>query len=424
MHKLWQSTYKEFLLLKRDIGGLVILFVMPLILVITVTLIQESTSQHIFNSKIKVLLIDNDANELSQTIISNLKEGNSFEIITSIDKKSITEDQVNDLILSSQYKLAIIIPKDLTKNLKAKVSQNVSKILKEFEISEDNSVENVEIDTQQIKLYFDPTIQLSFRNGIKSAIDNMVSKIETQSIYKAFKEELEIDKDVFENKEFISFLEINPQKNNKEIKPNSVQHNVPAWALFAIFFIIVPLSINIVNEKNQGTFVRLKTNPISYATILGGKVIIYLTVCLIQFALMLLVGLYLFPYLGLPNFDINGSYFLLFLVAIFSGLAAIGIGILIGTIASTQEQSAPFGATLVVILAAIGGVWIPVFAMPKMMQLFAKISPMNWGLNCFYDVIIRDNSFIEILPEILLMGLFFVLMISLAIYYDKAKNTV
>ena len=424
MHKLWQSTYKEFLLLKRDIGGLVILFVMPLILVITVTLIQESTSQHIFNSKIKILLIDNDIDELSKTIISNLNDSNSFEIVTKIDEKQITEEQVNDLILSSKYKLAIIIPQDLTKNLSTKVSQNVSKILEEFEISENVAVENVEIETQQIKLYFDPTIQLSFRNGIKNAIDNMVSKIETQSIYKAFKDELEIDKDVFENKKFISFLEINPQKNNKEIKPNSVQHNVPAWALFAIFFIIVPLSINIVNEKNQGTFVRLKTNPISYATILGGKVIIYLIVCLIQFALMLLVGLYLFPYLGLPNFDVNGSYFLLFLVAVFSGLAAISIGILIGTIASTQEQSAPFGATLVVILAAVGGVWIPVFAMPKIMQLFAKISPMNWGLNCFYDVIIRDNSFVEILPEILLMGFFFIVMIAIAIYYDKAKNTV
>ncbi len=424
MYKLWRSTYKEFLLLKRDIGGLVILFIMPLILVVTVTLIQESTSSQIFNSKIKILLIDNDTNALSKSIISNLKDSNSFEIVTKIDGKQITESQVNDLILSSEYKLAIIIPKDLTKNLRVKVSLNVSKILEEFEITEDDAVELDEIDTQQIKLYFDPTIQLSFRNGIKNAIDNMVSKIETQSIYKAFKDELEIDKEVFENKKFISFLEINPQKNNKEIKPNSVQHNVPAWALFAIFFIIVPLSINIVNEKNQGTFVRLKTNPISYATILGGKVIIYLIVCLIQFALMLLVGLYLFPYLGLPNFDINGSYFLLFLVAIFSGLAAIGIGILIGTVASTQEQSAPFGATLVVILAAVGGVWIPVFAMPKIMQLFAKISPMNWGLNCFYDVIIRDNSFIGILPEILLMGIFFVLMLFIAIYYDKAKNTV
>jgi len=424
MHKLWQSTYKEFLLLRRDIGGLVILFVMPLILVITVTLIQESTSQHIFNSKIKILLIDNDKDELSKTIISNLNDSNSFEIITKIDEKQINEKQVNDLILSSKYKLAIIIPNDLTKNLSAKVSQNVSKILEEFEITEHVAVENEEIETQQIKLYFDPTIQLSFRNGIKNAINNMVSKIETQSIYKAFKEELEIDNDVFEDKKFISFLEINPKKNNKEIKPNSVQHNVPAWALFAIFFIIVPLSINIVNEKNQRTFVRLKTNPISYATILGGKVIIYLVVCLIQFTLMLLVGLYLFPYLGLPNFDINGSYFLLFLVAIFSGLAAISIGILIGTIASTQEQSAPFGATLVVILAAVGGVWIPVFAMPNIMQLFAKISPMNWGLNCFYDVIIRDNSFIEILPEILLMGFFFIVMLAIAKYYDKAKNTV
>lgn len=424
MYKLWRSTYKEFLLLKRDIGGLVILFIMPLILVVTVTLIQESTSSQIFNSKIKILLIDNDTNALSKSIISNLKDSNSFEIVTKIDGKQITESQVNDLILSSEYKLAIIIPKDLTKNLRVKVSLNVSKILEEFEITEDDAVELDEIDTQQIKLYFDPTIQLSFRNGIKNAIDNMVSKIETQSIYKAFKDELEIDKEVFENKKFISFLEINPQKNNKEIKPNSVQHNVPAWALFAIFFIIVPLSINIVNEKNQGTFVRLKTNPISYTTILGGKVIIYLIVCLIQFSLMLLVGLYLFPYLGLPNFDINGSYFLLFLVAIFSGLAAIGIGILIGTVASTQEQSAPFGATLVVILAAVGGVWIPVFAMPKIMQLFARISPMNWGLNCFYDVIIRDNSFIGILPEILLMGIFFVLMLFIAIYYDKAKNTV
>ena len=97
---------------------------------------------------------------------------------------------------------------------------------------------------------------------------------------------------------------------------------------------------------------------------------------------------------------------------------------MIGTIAETQEQSAPFGATLVVILAAVGGVWIPVFAMPKMMQIFAQISPMNWGLNCFYDVIIRNNSFIEIFPELLMMGLFFVAMMAISIYYDKAKNSV
>jgi len=424
MHKLWMATYKEFLLLKRDFGGLIILFLMPLVLVITVTIIQESTVQHLFTSKIPVLLIDNDSNELSHSIISNLKQNNSFEVVSEIDGRSISEKEANDLVLKGKYKLAIVIPEGLTENLNAKVSQNVAKILNEFDINEDPVLVEKDISIQQIKLYFDPTLQISFRNAIKNGIDNMVSKIETQSIYQVFEEELEIENNAFENSEFISFLEINPQKNNIEIKPNSVQHNVPAWTLFAIFFIIVPLSINIVKEKSQGTFVRLKTNPISYTTILGGKVVIYLLVCLIQFTLMLLVGLYLFPYLGLPDFEINGSYLLLFLVAIFSGLSAISIGILIGTIAETQEQSAPFGATLVVILAAIGGVWVPVFAMPKIMQLFAKISPMNWGLNCFYDVIIRNESFIDIVPEISLLALFFIILLSLAIYYDKVKNTV
>ncbi len=424
MHKLGMATYKEFLLLKRDFGGLIILFLMPLVLVITITIIQESTAQQIFNSKLSVLLIDNDKDELSQSIISNLDQNKLLKVVDQIDGVVIDEKKANDLVLQGEYKLAIVIPEGLTKNLNTKVSQNVSRVLEQFELNEEKQIEDKLVDTQQIKLYFDPALQNSIKNAIKSSIDNMVSKIETQSIYKAFKDELEIEEVAFDNKEFVSFLEINPQKNNVEIKPNSVQHNVPAWTLFAIFFIIVPLSINMVKEKNQGTFVRLKTNPISYITILGGKVLVYLSVCLIQFALMLMVGLYLFPYLGLPNFEVNGSYLLLFLVAIFSGLSAIGIGILIGTIADTQEQSAPFGATLVVILAAVGGVWIPVFAMPKMMQIFAQISPMNWGLNCFYDVIIRDNRFMQILPELLLLGLFFVGMMAISIYYDKAKNRV
>ena len=418
------ATYKEFLLLKRDFGGLIILFLMPLVLVITITIIQESTAQQIFNSQLSVLVIDNDKDDLSQSIITNLNQNKLLKVVDKIDGVVIDETKANDLVLQGEYKLAIVIPEGLTNNLNTKVSQNVSKILKQFEINGEDSSEKIEVNSQQIKLYFDPTLQISIRNAIKNSIDKMVSKIETQSVYSAFKDELEIEDDAFDQTEFVSFLEINPQKNNVEIKPNSVQHNVPAWTLFAIFFIIVPLSINMVKEKSQGTFVRLKTNPISYATIIGGKVLVYLTVCLIQFALMLLVGLYLFPYLGLPNFEVNGSYLLLFLVAIFSGLSAIGIGILIGTIADTQEQSAPFGATLVVILAAVGGVWIPVFAMPKMMQLFAQISPMNWGLNCFYDVIIRDNSFMEILPELLLLGLFFVGMLAISIYYDKAKNSV
>ena len=138
MYKLWRSAYKEYLLLKRDFGGLIILFVMPLVLVIAVTLIQETTYNQIFTSKISVLLLDNDSADLSQSIIAGLKQNSLFDIVEEINGKKLTEEQVNDLILKGKYKMAVVIPGSLTENLNLKVSQSVSKVLEELVLSDED----------------------------------------------------------------------------------------------------------------------------------------------------------------------------------------------------------------------------------------------------------------------------------------------
>ena len=420
MHKLWASTYKELLLLIRDFGGLVILFVMPLVLIVTITLIQDSTFKTVNDSKIPILLVDHDKGEISKTIFEDLNASNSFEIITNTN-----ESEARNLVFKGAYQLAIVIPKDLSSDLERKVNQNVEGILSKFGVEEEAVVKE-KFTKKEVKLFFDPATQQTFKTSVKNGIDKMISKIETASIYKAFQEQVSDDESevVFDTESFISFKEITPHQGQKDIVPNSVQHNVPAWTLFAIFFIIVPLSINIVKEKSQGTFVRLRTNPVSYATVLGGKTIVYLMVCMLQFVFMLLIGVYLFPKLGLPVLDISGRIPLLCIVTFFSGLAAIGLGLLLGTIAKTQEQSVPFGATFVVILAAMGGVWVPVFVMPEIMQTLSNISPMNWGLNAYYDVFLRQSSFIEIIPEITLLLLFFIITTLIAIFYNEKKNAV
>src|SRR5690606_22320708 len=422
MHKLMASARKEFLLLIRDIGGIAILFVMPLILIVTITLIQDSTFKTVTDAKIPILVVNNDHGNVSETIMEGLKESNAFEVILN---KS--EENSKDLVFKGKYQLAIVIPENLSSGLEQKVAHNVDGIIAKFGLEEEkNTSPKAIVHSKEVKLYFDPATQISFKSSVKNGIDKMVSKIETQSIYKAFQEQITDDptEAIFETENFITFKEILPKENNKELIPNSVQHNVPAWTLFAIFFIIVPLSINIVKEKSQGTFVRLRTNPVSYTTVLGGKTLVYLVVCLVQFVLMLSVGVFLFPAIGLPTLDISGRLPLLFVVAIFAGLAAIGLGLLLGTIAKTQEQSAPFGATFVVILAALGGVWVPVFIMPKFMQTLSNISAMNWGLNSFYDVFLRQGSLLDILPEISLLFLFFIATTLIAIVYNEKKNTV
>ncbi|PIF69700.1 ABC transporter permease [Flavobacterium sp. 2] len=425
IYKIWMSVVKEFLLLKRDLGGLIILFIMPLVLVITVTLIQDSTFKKVSDSKIPILLVDNDKGSVSKTVFDNLEKSDLFSVVTQIDNKTITEDIARENVYKGKFQLAIVIPKDLSSDLQAKVDQNVEKIVSSLGMTDSTAASEPKriIKEKEVKLYFDPAVQMSFKNAVMSSIDKMISQIETKSIYTTFQNQLGGNAD-FDQKSFISFKEIIPRINNKEVRPNSVQHNVPAWTLFAIFFIVIPLSINIVKEKSQGTFVRLRTNPVSNLVVIIGKTITYSIICMIQFYMMVAVAVFLFPSIGLPSLNIEGHLALMSVVALFSGFAAIGFGILLGTVASTQEQSAPFGATSVIILAAIGGVWVPVFAMPKIMQIIAKSSPMNWGLEAFYDVLLRSVSFLEIIPKISLLFLFFIITTSIALFYDKKKRTV
>lgn len=422
--KLQQSIVKELKLLFRDLGGLITLFVMPVILVVVVTSIQDSTYQSIGASKIPVLWIDHDHDSISLRVQKELEASQSFSLVTAINKYPLTEEVAKKEVFKGNYQMAIVIPKNLTSDLNIKVRQNVDGILDEMGMST-TAYEPINVSKKEIRLYFDPATQTAFKNGIKSNIDKMVAQLESDAIYKTFEEQLGGSASASFNDSFISFKEIVPQQKNKDVLPNSVQHNVPAWTLFAIFFIMVPLSINIVKEKNQGTYLRLLSSPTSNIILYLGKICTYLIICLLQFYVILAISGLVFPYLNLPELNLSASQIVLMsALTLTVGLAAISLGILLGIVAKTQEQSAPFGATFVVILAAIGGVWIPVFAMSEAMQLVSKISPMNWALNGYYDIVLRNGGFADIIPEMLLLSLFFAVITTCALIYDKKKRTV
>ena len=417
-----QTIKKEITLIIRDLGGLIVLFLMPLLLILIVTFVQDGAYKAISKEKTSILLVDNDKGEISHKIKEILNNSDIFNIVTQQNNQPINEVQAQQKVLKGEYLMAIIIPENLSLIIKNQVSNNVNNIINTFTGDKIQSIENKGVINNEIRLYFDPTLQISFKENIKINIDKIIYSIENQYIYEAFQQQLEVENRELSQK-IISFKEINPKVNQEEEKlPNSVQHNVPAWALFAIFFIVIPLSSNIVKEKLQGTGLRVFTSPQPYSFFLLGKIITYLIISVLQFILMLLVGLYFFPLLGLPALDISGKLLLLLFVAMASGLSAISIGILLGTVASTQEQSAPLGATLTVILAAIGGIWVPVFAMPHIMQIISKISPMHWALQAFYDILLRDGNFLLILPKVSLLLGFSIVCFLIAIYYEKIRK--
>ena len=302
LYKLWRSFIKEIQLLKRDSGGIVIIFLMPLLLIITITLIQDSTFKNLEGSKIPIIFIDNDKSEVSKVIKKELETSKTFELVTDYNEKSAKK-----AVFTGDYQMAIVIPENLTKDLNSNIDSKVQTVVSSFGLETDStSTKAVASKTKDIHLYFDPATNAGFKNSVMNAINKMVFEIENKKIYKAFQDQLGTTEDL-ENKSLITFKEITPNKGKLDVIPNSVQHNVPAWALFAIFFIVVPLSINLVKEKSQGTSVRIRTSPTPYFIHILGKTFTYLIICVIQFLLMVAVGIWIFPLMDLPEFDVSGK---------------------------------------------------------------------------------------------------------------------
>ncbi|MEN8180742.1 MAG: ABC transporter permease, partial [Pseudomonadota bacterium] len=198
--------------------------------------------------------------------------------------------------------------------------------------------------------------------------------------------------------------------------PSSVQQSVPAWLIFSMFFVVIPISTTLLTEKQQGTLQRLRTFPAPGSYLLLGKLIPYFSINLIQTLLMLLVGIFVVPLLGGVGLQLHGKIWLLLPLAMSISLTAISFALLIATRASSTEQATTIGGISNLILAAVGGIMVPTYVMPEFMRTAAGFSPMNWGLEGFFSILLRNGDLGAVAPEIakllLLAGGLFLLSLN------------
>ena len=425
MFRLLASIRKELLLLARDRAGLAILFVMPMVLILVMTLIQDVSFRKLDETRLSILFLDEDRDALGVAVGKGLEQSGFFQAVTTIEGRPLTEEKVFQQVAQGHYQIGIVIRKGTSEIIGTRARQLIRRALSAGDSTMLSAIPKVP-DGGRIILYFDPVIKSSFKQSIRNALENFTSRIEAKITFQVFAKELsaflpEGRPLLLEQDNSVNFKEIYATNPHNEIVPNSVQHNVPAWTVFAMFFIVIPLTGNLIKERESGTALRLRVMPGSYIHVLSSKILVYLGVCLIQFLLMMLVGITILPLFGLPALDPGHQKLALIILAAATAIAATGYGVMLGTIATTQEQAASFGSVSVVILAAIGGIWVPVFMMPGMMQMLSRISPLNWGLEGFYDVFLRGGGMAEVLPYVVLLLGFFIITMSIAFFYNKYK---
>lgn len=402
--KLLASITKEWLLLLRDKGGLGILFLMPMVLVIVMAIVQDAPFRDYQEQKIPVLFVNQDSGEISEAIMHAIQEGKTFVVVDSLNGMPIDSAQLAKSINSGDYQIGIIVKKGLGNELKQVVDAQVEGMLAGLTpTDEPTKVEKPNLEPY-ITLLLDPATKHTFRSSIRSAIKQFLSELEGRMIIDGLSDRLaemtgkrpEVD---LSSNGIVQLREKTATGKiiATDVANNSTQHNVPAWTVFAMFFIVIPLAGNMVRERTAGTITRLRTMPTSMFHFYAGKLLSYSAVGLLQALLMISVGFWLMPSIGLSKLDLGSGFFPLLYVAIVAGFAATSYGLLVGTIFKTLHQAAIFGIVSVVIMAALGGIWVPLYIMSDTMIFVGHLSPMNWAMEAFNGVFLRGETGSEII---------------------------
>lgn len=396
MVKILYILKKEFLLIVRDIHAVTVLFVMPAVFILIMTLAMRDLFELHSSVVIDILAVNHDAGKRSVAFLKALEEHNTFRFHL-IEKDTVTES-VKEQMLSRDYNFALIIKKNF--------SAFVNKMGKGK-------------DENPLELLVNPTVTVQTQLVLKSALEGNLSKMRWDAFIDRIdqlldlagidKKKLKADKGSPIDVQYVF-------KGGRYFKvPSAVQQSVPAWLVFSMFFIVIPISNTFISERDQGTFMRLKSMNVSRLYLILGKMVPYLLINAIQVIIMIAIGVYIVPLCGGTALTIGDSPGGLILIASAVSFSAISVALLIASIAKTTEQATTIGAVLNIIFGALGGIMVPKFVMPGFMQKLANISPMSWGLEGFLDIFLRNGGVSDVLPKSLSLIIFGVVALTLTV---------
>lgn len=168
-------------------------------------------------------------------------------------------------------------------------------------------------------------------------------------------------------------------------------------------------SVGIVREKELGTMEVLLVSPLKPVYIILAKAIPYLLLSLVNIATILLLSYFL---LDVP---IVGNLLLLISVSVLYAIVSLCLGLLVSTVADTQQAAMLISAMLLMLpVILLSGMMFPIENMPLVLQWLSNIVPAKWYIMAVKDIMIKGVGLSGVLHEIgILTGMaLFVILIS------------
>ena len=169
-------------------------------------------------------------------------------------------------------------------------------------------------------------------------------------------------------------------------------------------------AMGLAREREVGTMEQLLVTPIRPIVLMIGKTVPYALFGLIDQALILVVGNVVF------DVPMHGSILLLFSAALVYLVATLGLGLVVGTIARTQQQ-ALMGAFFIIIPGfLVSGLMTPIEAMPEWTQPITWVNPVRYYIEILRSIQLRGATLSDIARPLLHLGGIAVGLIAIAVF--------
>jgi ABC-2 type transport system permease protein len=358
---------KEFYHIFRDTRTMIILFGMP---VVQILLFGFALTNEIKNARIAVL--DYSRDDVTREIIHKITASGYFileEILSS-------EDQIGERFREGKIKEVIIFENNFAENLQKGNNPGI-------QIISDASDPN----TANLLTNYTQAIIKDYQAGL------VLSQTSTP-------------------------LVIIPEPKmlfNPELK--GVFMFVPGIITVLLMLVCAMMtSISIAREKELGTMEILLVSPLKPVQIIIGKVTPYVVLSLFNALTILALGYFVF---GMP---MRGNIILLLLEAILFIIMALSMGILISTIAKTQQVALMVSlAGLMLPTILLSGFIFPVENMPTVLQWLSNIMPSKWFIIIIKSIMLKGSAFAYIWKETLILLAMTVIFIGLSIKNFKIR---
>jgi ABC-2 type transport system permease protein len=180
-------------------------------------------------------------------------------------------------------------------------------------------------------------------------------------------------------------------------------------AYIAMITAVASTALSIVREKESGTLEQVKMAPIGTFSFIVGKTVPYFLISLASAGLIILASMILF---GLP---MRGNWLSLLLAVSLFLIGALATGLLISTVADTQQVAFQI-ALLISLLPTLilSGFIFPISSMPRALQLVTTVVPARYFLVALRGIVLKGASIAHLIGPLVALAIYAAVMLSLA----------